>query len=60
MLIEQFINVRQPYDASFYRTAAGAEVDLVAKPGRQPLTGYEMKYSLAPKLSNVSEIFRGR
>ncbi len=51
MLIEQVLNLRQPRDAAFYRTAAGAELDLVVKPSRQPMTGYEMKYSLSPSMS---------
>lgn len=51
MLIEQLLNTKQPRDATFYRTAAGAELDLVVKPSRQPITGYEMKYSLSPSMS---------
>lgn len=50
-LIEQVLSIRQPRDAAFYRTAAGAELDLVVKDGRHPLTGYEMKYSLAPAVT---------
>lgn len=50
-LIEQLLSISQPRDATFYRTSAGAELDLVVKMDRRPLTGYEMKYSLAPTVS---------
>jgi len=37
--------------ASFYRTAAGAEIDLVLElPGKHGLWAIEIKRSLAPKL----------
>jgi predicted AAA+ superfamily ATPase len=35
---------------SFYRTAAGAELDLVVEHGRRKL-GFELNFSVAPKLS---------
>lgn len=50
-LIEQLLNMTQPRDATFYRTAAGAELDLIVKEDKRPLVGYEMKYSLEPALS---------
>jgi len=50
-LIEQLLSISQPRDTTFYRTTAGAELDLVVKLDGQPLTGYEMKYSLAPTVS---------
>src|SRR5690606_20580990 len=50
-LIEQLLSMTQPRDATFYRTSAGAELDLVVKAEKQRLIGYEMKYSLEPTLS---------
>ena len=50
-IIEQLLTMTRPRDANFYRTAAGAELDLVVKADRRPLVGYEMKYSLEPSLS---------
>lgn len=50
-LIEQLLSMTQPRDATFYRTSAGAELDLVVKADKQPLIGYEMVYSLEPTLS---------
>lgn len=35
---------------SFYRTAAGAELDVVVETGRQTL-GFEIKFSSAPKVT---------
>ena len=38
--------------ASFYRTQAGAEIDLILEPqSLQPPIAVEFKYSLAPKLT---------
>jgi uncharacterized protein len=39
-----------PWQLSFYRTAAGAEVDIVAERGNQRI-GFEIKFSSAPTLS---------
>lgn len=50
-VIEQLLNITQPRDSTFYRTSAGAEIDLLVKTDRLPLTGYEMKYSLSPTVS---------
>ncbi|MCC6309705.1 MAG: ATP-binding protein [Trueperaceae bacterium] len=50
-LIEQLLTIDQPRDAAFYRTAAGAELDLVVSRGRRPTRGYEMKYSSAPAVA---------
>lgn len=50
-LIEQLLTIDQPRDAAFYRTAAGAELDLVVSRGRRPTRGYEMKYSSAPTVA---------
>lgn len=49
--IEQICN-HLPTDASvsFYRTAAGAELDVVVETGRET-TGFEIKFSSAPKVS---------
>ena len=50
-MIEQIINnVKQEYEIYFYRTNAGAELDLVlTKPNKDPI-GIEIKMSLTPKL----------
>lgn len=50
-LIEQLLSIREPRDASFYRTSAGAELDLLVRSDGEPVTGYEMKYSLSPAVS---------
>lgn len=50
-LIEQLLTIRQPRDAAFYRTAAGAELDLVVSGERRRKVGYEMKYSSAPAVA---------
>ena len=39
------------YDASFFRTRAGAEIDLVLTKGLQVELAVEIKYGLAPKLT---------
>lgn len=43
----------QQWQLSFYRTAAGAEMDIVAERGNQKI-GFEIKFSSAPKLSKGS------
>ena len=43
--------VPEEWEAYFYRTAAGAEIDLVLLPPNQSLWAIEIKYSGAPKLS---------
>jgi predicted AAA+ superfamily ATPase len=51
-VLEQILAHARPGDrASFYRTAAGAEIDLVLeRPGR-PMVGFEIKRSTAPGVS---------
>ncbi|MBI5331161.1 MAG: ATP-binding protein [Betaproteobacteria bacterium] len=50
-MIEQIIGAAPGFsEFSFYRTAAGAELDLVVNTGGR-LTGYEIKFSDAPKVS---------
>ena len=41
----------EEWEAYFYRTAAGAEIDLLLQPPDQSLWAIEIKYSGAPKLS---------
>jgi predicted AAA+ superfamily ATPase len=49
--IEQICNhVPTGASVSFYRTAAGAELDVVVETGRET-TGFEIKFSSAPKVS---------
>lgn len=50
-MIEQILGiVPESWGRSFYRTAAGAEIDLLLEPGgRQPLIALEVKYSLVPQ-----------
>jgi len=50
-VIEQILGiVPETWGRSFYRTAAGAEIDLLLEPGgRRPLIALEVKYSLAPQ-----------
>lgn len=49
--VEQICNHLPPgASASFYRTAAGAELDVVVQTGRQTL-GFEIKFSSAPKVT---------
>lgn len=52
-VIENLLAVAPPRTkASFYRTAAGAEIDLVLElPGQPGVWAIEIKHSLAPKLS---------
>ena len=50
-VIEQIMaHLPQGSSASFYRTAAGAELDLVVEVGRKKL-GFEIKFSAAPKVT---------
>ncbi|MDP2787392.1 MAG: ATP-binding protein [Pseudomonadota bacterium] len=50
-IIEQIIGGAPAFsEFSFYRTAAGAEIDLVVNNGGR-LTGFEIKFSDAPKVS---------
>ena len=50
-VIEQIIGVApQNADISFYRTVAGAELDLVMQTGQKTI-GFEVKFSSAPKLT---------
>jgi uncharacterized protein len=49
-VIEQVLAAMAPADCTFFRTAAGAELDLVLKlPGRAGLVAVEVKYASAPK-----------
>lgn len=49
-VIEQAIACTAPREANFYRTANGAEIDLVLQlPGTPRRFGVEVKYSAAPK-----------
>lgn len=50
--VEQII-AQKPDEFSpyFYRTAAGAEIDLILKTGNSPPLAIEIKYSLSPQLS---------
>lgn len=51
-VIEQLLSSLNPAEAFYYRTVAGAELDLVLQLRGQPrLIAVEIKYSLAPKLS---------
>ncbi len=52
-LIEQIMAlIPKHWTANFYRTAAGAEIDLVLQPTQlKPPIAVEFKYSLAPKLT---------
>jgi uncharacterized protein len=52
-LIEQILaSIPGGWSVSFYRTAAGAEIDLVLQPTQlKPPIAVEFKYSLAPKLT---------
>ncbi len=50
-VIEQICNrLPRGATASFYRTAAGAELDLVVETGKRKI-GYEVKFSSAPKVT---------
>ncbi len=49
-MIEQVLAALAPAEFTFFRTAAGAELDLVLKlPGRARLVAVEVKYASAPK-----------
>lgn len=49
-IIEQLICALQPSEVGFYRTAAGAEIDLILTlPGHRRPLAFEIKYSSAPK-----------
>ncbi|MEI8373825.1 MAG: ATP-binding protein [Planctomycetota bacterium] len=52
-VIEQILGiVPETWGKSFYRTAAGAEIDLLLEPGgRHPIIALEVKYSLTPQPS---------
>ena len=52
-VIEQILGIApESWGKSFYRTAAGAEIDLLLEPGRQrPMIALEVKYSRAPQPS---------
>jgi len=48
--IEQILSAKpEGWEAYFYRTAAGAEVDLLLVDGRGRIIAVEIKYSLSPK-----------
>jgi hypothetical protein len=50
-ILEQIAQLIAPqWQLSFYRTASGAEMDVVAERGNQKI-GFEIKYSSAPALS---------
>jgi len=56
-VIEEIIkNFRNKFEYFFYRTAAGAEIDLVLSQGNQPQYLIEIKNSLSPKLSRSFSI----
>jgi predicted AAA+ superfamily ATPase len=49
-IVEQLITALQPTEAGFYRTAAGAEIDLILTvPGHRRPLAFEIKYSSAPR-----------
>ncbi|MCD4653080.1 ATP-binding protein [bacterium] len=51
-VIEQILgHLSYHYDPYFYRTQAGAELDLVLFKSQQEMIGVEIKYSMAPKVS---------
>ena len=50
-LIEQVVSIGPYDDACFYRTAAGAELDLVVRRADGRRTAFEMKYSAAPTVT---------
>ncbi|NOX36676.1 MAG: ATP-binding protein [Calditrichaeota bacterium] len=51
-VLEQVIHsIPDFFDAFFYRTAAGAELDLLLIMGNRCRVGIEVKYSLAPRMS---------
>jgi hypothetical protein len=51
-VVEQLLGHLPPnYQPYFFRTSAGAEIDLLFASGKDVLTAFEIKYSLSPKLS---------
>ena len=46
-----YARTEEEWEVYFYRTAAGAEIDLLLQPPDQTLWAIEIKYSGAPKLS---------
>lgn len=49
-ILEQIAQlIAPPWQLSFYRTASGAEMDVVAERGKQKI-GFEIKFASAPKL----------
>ncbi len=51
-VIEQILSFQTShYDPFFYRTRAGAELDLVLFKSSQEIIGVEIKYSMAPKVT---------
>lgn len=48
--MENILAVAENFDPSFYRTSAGAEIDLVLRSGRQILA-FELKASTVPRVS---------
>ncbi len=52
-VIEQIINyLPDNYGKYFYRTAAGAEIDLVITKGDKPILCIEIKFSLSPQVAS--------
>lgn len=50
--LEQIINtIHESYGKYFYRTGAGAEIDLIITKADNPLVCIEIKFSLSPKLT---------
>lgn len=49
-VIENLINVCKGYQPYFYRTSAGAEIDLILVRGGKPVVAIEVKRASAPKL----------
>ena len=49
-VIENLINACKGYQPYFYRTSAGAEIDLVLVRGGKPIVAIEVKRASAPKL----------
>ncbi|MCF6262303.1 MAG: ATP-binding protein [Xanthomonadales bacterium] len=48
--IENLVNVCKDYQPYFYRTSAGAEIDLILVRGGKPVIAIEVKRASAPKL----------
>ncbi|MBU0558629.1 MAG: ATP-binding protein [Bacteroidetes bacterium] len=56
-VIEQILNVLPKFSSPyFYRTHAGAEIDLVIGSGNEKLIAIEIKYSLNPKIGKGFQI----